>query len=120
MTDKIRKYFDKQGRQGDLLVMKVTEVPGDFSETKVNGQHFMVAHSESGHHHVVEAEKVQVFEKADDQFCLYIRTLSEEVELEHLKTGADAHQTIVLMPNEIYKIRRGRENSPLGWRRAID
>lgn len=105
--------------QGDILIIPVTAIPDSAKPAKAENGNYIVAHSETGHHHVVEATRAQVYEAADDTFVAYIRSLGNGAEIIHQRTF-DTHETIALEPNKTYEIRRQREYVPEGFRRAAD
>ncbi|MDE2107331.1 MAG: hypothetical protein KGL39_59595, partial [Patescibacteria group bacterium] len=80
---------------------------------------FILAHSETGHHHVIERKKAEVFEAADDAFISYIRTLGGEAEIKHQR-DFHTHESLLLAPGQNYEVRRQREYVPEGFRRAAD
>lgn len=112
--------FMNQARQGDLYIKRIAELPIEIKAMPAQDGVYIVAHSESGHHHVINAiPGSEVFE-SEDPLTLYLRVINEsEVKLEHQKTGPDAHKPI-LFPSGIFRIRIGRERTPEGWRRVTD
>lgn len=105
--------------QGDILIIPVNAVPEGVRPAVAVDGHYIVAHSETGHHHVIEATRAEVFEAADDAFCLWVKTLGGGAEIVH-KRDFDTHAPAVLEPNRVYQIRRQREYVPEGFRRAAD
>lgn len=105
--------------QGDLLIFAVKNIPANAKPAKAEGAHYIVGHSETGHHHVLLKERAEVYEAADDQFVAWIKTLDRPVEIEH-KRDYDTHAPIRLEPNRVYEVRRQREYVPEGFRRAQD
>lgn len=83
---------------------------------------FIVAHSETGHHHVIaERPGVQVY-TTDDPLVSYLQVIAATDEtkalLEHLRDW-DTHETISIGAG-CYELRRQREYAPEGWRRVED
>lgn len=105
--------------QGDILIIPVASIPKNAKPAKVEGSSYVVAHSETGHHHVIDRKKAEVFEAADDEFIAYVKTLGDGAEIEH-KREFNTHETIRLEPNKTYQIRRQREYVPEGFRKAQD
>jgi len=105
--------------QGDILIIPVDAIPQNAKAAKAEGGHFIIAHSETGHHHVIERAKAEVYEVADDDFVAYVRTLGDGAKIEH-KRPFDTHETVALSPNQTYEIRRQREYVPEGFRKAAD
>lgn len=112
------KFFINQARQGDVLLTRIDCLPEGLKlEQPVDG-HFVVAHSESGHSHVVSADYVEMYVDEVNPFIGYL-TVEDATFIEHLKTSFDAHETIQLEPG-IYRINRQREYTSEGFRRAMD
>lgn len=116
------KTFTNCAAQGDLMVRRVESIPADAKLTKAEDGRYIVAHSETGHHHVIaERPGVEVY-ATDDPLVSYLRVIAatEQTEalLEHLR-GHDTHETIAIPPGS-YELRRQREHSPEGWRRVQD
>ena len=105
--------------QGDILVIPITVIPTAVKPAVAEGVHYIVAHSETGHNHVIDRARAEVYEAADDAFIAYVRTLGDGAEITHQR-DFDTHETIALAPNQTYEIRRQREYVPEGFRRAAD
>lgn len=105
--------------QGDLYISRIESLPGGLTPAKIKGgTHYIVAHSETGHHHVVDAEGCTYYE-TDDPLTAYLAVIdATEVTLKHLRAW-DTHAPITIGPG-IYRIRRQREYTPQGWRRVAD
>lgn len=82
-------------RHGEIMLMPVREVPRGNTQ-KVDS--YIVGHSETGHHHVLEGATFEVTE--DEKKELYFR-LFEPTKLVHKKT-TDKHRTLTI-PAGIYK-----------------
>ena len=104
--------------QGDVMILRVNDIPAGLTTAKPEGDVFVIAHSETGHHHVIDRAKAEVFEAADNEFCAFIRVTAEKVDLEH-RRSFDTHETLEL-PRGDYMVRRQREYIPEGYRRAAD
>jgi hypothetical protein len=110
---------DKPVAQGDILIIPVASIPATAKLATPDGEHYIVAHSETGHNHVLDRAKAELYEAADDTFIAYIRTLGDGAEIEH-KRDFHTHETIALAPNQAYEVRRQREYVPEGFRAAQD
>lgn len=116
------KTFNLQGAQGDVLLVRIDDVPSDAVEAEpVNGC-VVLAHSETGHHHSIRLTReteVEHFIRASqdpaDPLTGYLRVASDFADLEHCKSGPHAHGTIRI-PQGVYEIRRAREWNP--WTRS--
>lgn len=101
--------------QGDIAMERIATLPKGATPQKGN----VVAHSETGHHHV--AERAKVFTQPDDGQTLYMRAIGKSIDVVH-KRNYDVHETIRLesQPGDIWRIRRQREWTPEGWRQVQD
>lgn len=105
--------------QGDLLIIPIAAIPANVKAASLHGKYFILAHSESGHHHVIERAKAEVYEAADNAFIAYIRTLGDDADITHQR-DFDTHETYRLEPNKTYQVRRQREYVAEGFRAAQD
>jgi hypothetical protein len=107
--------------QGDVLIRRIESIPNtavEVQESKeVPGKH-TVCHSETGHHHVIDAKKAKFYVDSADTMVGYISVFDKHVDLEHLR-DYDKHETLRL-PTGDYELRRQREWSPEGWRQVAD
>ncbi len=109
--------FQRMGAQGDLLLIRVDALPDGLElATPEKGFH-IVAHSESGHCHVVAERSAQLMIDKTNSFIAYLNVL-EPCEVEHLREF-DTHRSLVL-DKGVYEVRRQREYSPEGLRRVQD
>lgn len=112
------------GAQGDVTFKRVAKLPAGVQEVKRSGP-VVVAHSETGHHHIIEAPHVLHYE-TDNPLVGYVVDVPgtrAPVDVEHLRSF-DTHETIRLL-NEteepaVWQIIREREWVPEGWQRAQD
>ena len=118
------KIFKNCAAQGDLLIRRIDKLPVGVVPVEPENGVFVVAHSETGHHHVITAERVKAYRPSSGdiyKMFLEIPRLSEEEMpvIQHLRSF-DTHEA--LRPNEggVFEIRRQREYTPEGWRRAQD
>lgn len=105
--------------QGDILIIPIDSIPAGVKPSTPENGKFIIAHSETGHHHVIEKSRAEVFEAADDSFTAYIRTLGDGAEIKHQRPF-DTHETVKLAPNQAYQVRRQREYVAEGFRKAQD
>ena len=116
------KTFKNQAAQGDLFIRRIDKLPDGVKPMSSEHGNFIVAHSETGHHHIIsERPNVQMY-ATDDPMMSYLQVIdaTEQTEalLEHLR-GHDTHETIKITSG-IYELRRQREHTPEGWRRVAD
>jgi hypothetical protein len=113
--------------QGDVLFRRVTELPKQAVKVKRKGA-LVVAHSETGHHHVVEQDNVTMFEIPGNSLVAYLQLegaceVGGGIDVVHQRPW-DMHETVRLLGTpkggDIFEIRRQREWAPEGWRRVAD
>lgn len=113
MTKKLKQI----GRQGDLLIRKIDKFPSNLKKAKEENGVFILAHSETGHNHIIDKNKAQLLIDETNTFIAYLE-VTEDANVEHLRSFY-THETVEL-PIGLYEIRRQREYSPQGYRRAMD
>jgi len=113
--------FKNMAAQGDFVIMRVEEFPKEIQAVKPEDGKFTVAHSETGHNHVMEAQHAEVYQPAgvqeQDLFELFL-DVKETTDIVHLRSF-DTHAPLTVEPGK-YRIRRQREYTPEGFRRAQD
>ena len=113
------KTIKEIGAQGDVLFIKVAKLPEGLEQTK----DMIVAHSETGHHHVATGAVERFMAPGGDGMLSYM-IAKGPVQIEH-KRPWDTHETLELLydgteAEVIWEIRRQREHTPDGWRRVED
>jgi hypothetical protein len=116
------KTFTNMAAQGDFIIMRVKSLPKDLVEiAPENGKH-IVAHSETGHNHVMEAEHVTVFKEAketdDSKLFQLFFSVKQDTTIDHLRSF-DTHETLLVPPGD-YVVKRQREYVAEGFRKAAD
>lgn len=108
------------GFQGDVMFERIRAVPKTATKRERKGE-LIIAHSESGHHHVIRALDVECWDDPKNPLVCYLRLGSEAADAEHLRSW-DTHETMRLSgpTGTVYVCRHQREMSPQGWRRAAD
>jgi hypothetical protein len=110
------KAFKKIAAQGEITVIRLGGVPKDKKligeALKAERGHFIVGHSETGHHHVIAAKgaSVAVMERAPQGMRVLRAILENPTSLDHLRDH-DTHESIKLEPG-LYEFRIGREFDP--------
>lgn len=112
------KTFKRTAAQGDLYFTRVKALPKGTVVVPPTGGRVIVDHSESGHHHVMEAEHVTMH-KLPDEIMECFLVVNAPTALRHEKDSVDRHEDLGFEPG-IYKARRGREWIPEGWRMSND
>ena len=99
----------KPVQHGESLLVPIEKAPkGEFKKVKSA----IVAHSETGHNHVVLADKLETFEQDG---VLYLKVESEGATLIHQKE-TEKHATQPVHPGT-YKVNLKTEYDP--WTKAI-
>lgn len=105
--------------QGELYISMITDLPNGLTPMESVNDVYIVAHSETGHHHVIQAKPGCEIFLSEDPMTFYLRVAdATEVVLEHLRKF-DNHRPIQFLKG-MYRFRLARERTPAGWRRVID
>ena len=114
------KTFQNQAAQGDLLLRRIDTLPPQAEAVKAKAGAYVLAHSETGHNHVVmERPNVTLYQDRANLFRSWLVVSGDEaVKVEHQRSH-DTHEAIQIEPG-IYEVRRQREYTPEGFRRAAD
>lgn len=116
------KTFTKQAAQGDLLIRRIDKLPACAVPVQSEKGFHVVAHSETGHNHVIADRPNVSLYTTGDPMISYLQVIkatdATETLLEHLRTF-DTHETIKIDAG-VFEIRRQREHTPEGWRRIED
>ena len=106
------KTFFKTAAQGEISIRKIDALPAGITPLKPENGHYVMGHSETGHHHVMTLDRKQVFEKADAPAGMRVlyAILDVPADLVHMR-GHDTHETIRHEAG-IYEFRLGREFDP--------
>lgn len=103
--------------QGDVMILRIDTLPDTATPAVATAGKHIIAHSETGHHHVVDAGLADRFIDQMNSFISYLN-VAEDVELRHLRSF-DTHEPILLTPGA-YIVRQQREYIAEGFRRAAD
>jgi len=107
----------KMGIRGDIALMRIKELPeGVVPHVPENGV-YVVAHSETGHHHVVDQRRAQVYTHPEHVGSMFM-VVEEDVELQH-RRAHDTHETVKFDAG-VFRINRQREYTPQGFRNVAD
>lgn len=111
------KTFSNFCAQGDTYIRRIEALPANAIPVKPNGNRVIVTHSETGHHHVMDAAHVKMYTLPDSIMdCLLV--VDNPTALEHLREH-DTHEPI-MFESGIYHVRRQQEYTPEGLRRVED
>ena len=111
------KTFKKMAAQGDMLLIKRETIPEGFEKAELKNGKYIVAHSETGHHHTVLERNADLLISKTNEFIAYLN-VKAPTEVTH-ERSFDTHESIML-DKGIYEVRRQREYVPEGYRRAAD
>lgn len=111
------KKVKKMAAQGDVMFIRVDSIPASAIKAEAKDGQFIVAHSETGHNHVLDSRNAQMLIDKTNDFVAYIK-ISKETEVKHQRTF-DTHESLLLAPGN-YEVRRQREYVPEGFRRVAD
>lgn len=116
------KTFKNMAAQGDFIIRRIKEIPANVVPVAPRADGFVVAHSETGHDHVMTMDGVRAYksDKITNDNDLYQLFFAVEApaEINHLRSF-DTHETLAVPPGN-YEVRRQREYVPEGFRRAAD
>lgn len=118
MTKKV-EYIGKVAFQGDVGYIPIKELPEGIVEAQAENGQFILGHSETGHHHVIErSPNVKFFRDPSDAVTSYLQVIQDDVKLLHLRKE-NTHAPHTIAPG-VYKVINGVEHRPEGWRRMSD
>ena len=104
------------------LFLKIEKLPEGLKKARAENGVYVIAHSETGHHHVIDDIESVIYYESDNPMISYLEVIetTDKVEalLRHLR-DYDTHETLKFNPG-IYEIRHEREYVPEGWRKAAD
>lgn len=121
------KTFNRVAAQGEAYILRVADgtvaaLTESLNQTPAEGDQHIIAHSETGHHHVMDRDNVEVYvpKEVDQNSAVGILYLivKEPTSLDHLRTF-DTHESLLFTPGE-YKITLQQEYTPEGYRRVAD
>lgn len=113
------KTFTNCAAQGDILIQRIAGLPKEAIKAQSENGKFILAHSETGHSHVIAERPGVEYFTGPDPMVAYLKVIdSVECLLEH-ERSFDTHESI-LLKGGTYEIRRQREYTPQGWRRVED
>lgn len=114
------QQFKNPCNQGEVRFVRLpddTAIPKDAKKISPINGNVIVAHGETGHHHVMTAERTDLYQLPDDLLaCLMV--VKDPDELTHLR-DFDKHESIAFPPGK-YRVRRLREYTAEGFRAQQD
>jgi hypothetical protein len=120
------KTITTMAAQGDILITRIARLP-DGAVKQPHAAEVIVAHSETGHHHVALQVHEHYSAPGDRGAMLSYLVASGAlpITIEH-RRPYDTHETLELISDTpdvgevVWEIRRQREHTPEGWRRVED
>jgi hypothetical protein len=111
------RTFKNTCAQGDVYIRRVDSLPEGLVEVAPENGVNIVTHSETGHNHVMEATASKLYSVPGSEFDCYL-SISAPTTLNHLRDH-DTHEPI-FFDIGTYHVRRQREYTPEGFRKAQD
>ena len=109
--------FKNQAAQGDLLFIRVDNIPAGIEKVEPVDGVVVIGHSETGHHHVMDAKTTTMYRLPNEIYEAFL-VVDTPTKVEH-RRSFDTHEPIML-DEGVYKMRRQREYTPEGFRRVED
>lgn len=107
------KILEPLGAQGEVRIYRIDEIPAKVARLARENGVYVIGHSETGHHHVLELERGQVFEaeEAPEGMRILYALLESPGELKHLR-GFDTHAPHKFKAGDKIMFRTDREYDP--------
>lgn len=108
--------FAKIAAQGEITLIRIGDVgtatPAGYSAMAAENGSIIVGHSETGHHHVMDATAVSamVMDRPPEGLRILRLIVAEPTALRHQR-GHDTHEALIVPPGA-YEVRIGREYDP--------
>jgi len=112
------KTFLRFAAQGDVFFERVESMPKALVRVHAVDGKLIVAHSETGHHHVIEADRAVMYRLPEEIYECFLVVGDQGAVIKH-ERPFDTHESIRFEPG-VYKVRRQREHTPEGLRRVAD
>jgi len=112
------KSFQICAAQGEITIRRIGGIPKKptmkgFTVMNPDGGKFIIGHSETGHHHVLDRTdgvSVAVLDRPPEGMRILRMILENPTSLDHLRPH-DTHESVMLEPGE-YEVRIAREYDP--------
>ena len=125
MINENQNLITNQGAQGDILITRRDDLTSKIDDkekweaVQPENNKYIVAHSETGHHHTLPADNV-IFVRNKQSKGIFAIRITNQTHLTHEKHASDKHKTHVLQPGT-YEVRRQYEYDMVaGYRLAMD
>lgn len=111
------KSFTHQAAQGDFLITRIDDLPPGAAPVPAAGGDTVIAHSETGHHHVIDRRAGSLYRLPESLYEAFL-VVEKTAVIEHRRDW-DTHEALKVEPGT-YRINRQREYVPEGYRLAAD
>jgi hypothetical protein len=115
------KIVQNVAAQGEMLIRRVSGFSAAAKDMESENGVFILAHSETGHHHVIERETVSVQEQTEnvpEGMGILQLIVDAPSTITHLRS-TDTHEPLMLGAG-LWEVRLQREYTPEGYRRVAD
>ena len=117
------KTVKHYARQGDVFFVRLEKLPDDVKEIRPQSGQHVVAHSETGHHHVIDATGIRYYQGSNPLIAYLVMESVDSVSVDHLRSF-DQHESLSLLGDEgggaVWGIGRQIEATPWGSRMVQD
>lgn len=110
------RTFQTTAAQGEISIRRLGDAPATvtkpdgFQPLQPDQGRLVIGHSETGHHHVMTAERVTAYVRESEGMRILRLIVEQPTALEHLRPH-DTHEPVLFAPGE-YELRIGREYDP--------
>lgn len=105
------KILETLAAQGEIRAYRIDAIPAQARPLAKDGEHghHVIGHSETGHHHILMAERAEVYEvdNAPEGMRVLYALLESPGELRHMRPH-DTHESLAFGPGT-YMFRADRE-----------
>lgn len=113
------RKFEKTAAQGEVNITLIASIPKDLKPFEPENGAYIIGHSESGNHHVLEREHVDMFvgEKTSAGMQVLYGLVKSPTEVKQLRDGKP-HETIALNEGDMIRITPSIDYNP--YAKAIE
>ena len=113
------RTFKQSAAQGEVNIRIVQSIPEGLVEFPPEGDHYIIGHSESGNHHVLERESVDMYDggKTAAGMQILYAIVKTPTEVTQLRSGTP-HDTIALNVGDKIRITPALDYNP--YAKAIE
>ena len=113
------REFKKSAAQGEVNVTLIDSIPNGLEPFEPENGVYIIGHSESGNHHVLECKHVDMFvgEKTQAGMQVLYAIVNEPAEIKQLRDG-QPHEAIALNKGDMIRINPAIDYNP--YAKAIE